>query len=328
MKLGEGDACEFVVRSALHQEESNHALLRRFLGRVVHATPADELRRRIGGLVDEILDPALERGHIEIMNEVALPLPLAVACELVNIPAEDRSLVQEWGLEVVKAFTVVLPEGERPSVNESVRRLRDYFSDRVRGASLAPQLTAALAELNGGDVVDRDVLIDNVVFLFVSGFTTTVHLISSGCAALLTHPDQLARLRRDPSLVASAVDEFLRYDAPIQHVSRVVGQRIDIDGVTLRPGRLVHLMLGGANHDEAQFPDPTRLDIGRDPNPHVSFGAGAHTCLGASLGRLECSVVLERLLARCARIEPTEAPRRRPMQVFRSYDYIPVEVSP
>jgi cytochrome P450 len=295
---------------------------------VVHATPVEVLRDRIGALVDDMLTPALDRGHLEIMNDIALPLPLAVACELVSIPAEDRALVQEWGLDVVQAFTVVLPETRRPAVNASVRRLREYFAERIRGSALAPQLTTALAELDGGDRIDRDVLIDNVVFLFVSGFTTTVHLISSGCAALLTHPDQLARLRADPSLAASAVEEVLRYDAPIQHVSRVVGERIDIDGVTLRPGRLVHLLLGGANHDETQFPDPTRLDIGRSPNAHVSFGGGAHSCLGATLGRLEATVVLERLLARCAEIEPIEPPRRRPMQVFRSYDNIPVRISP
>lgn len=328
MKLGDGDASEFVVRSALHQEERPHAALRRFLGRMVHATPVPVLRARIGELVDEMLAPALERGRLEVMSEIALPLPLAVACELVAIPAEDRPLLERLGLQVVKAFTVQLPGDERPAVDASVIRLREYFADRVRSSSLAPHLTAALAELDSGDGIDRDVLIDNLVFLFVSGFTTTVHLISSGCAALLAHPDQLARLRAEPSLAPGAVEEFLRYDAPIQHVSRIVGERIDLDGVTLRPGRLVHLMLGGANHDPARFTDPARLDIGRNPNPHVSFGGGAHSCLGASLGRLEAVVVLERLLARCATIEPVRAPRRRPMQVFRSYDDIPAWISP
>jgi cytochrome P450 len=325
MKLGEGDACDFVVRSALHQEAADHALLRRFLGRVVYARPMESLRGRIAELVDELLAPALARGELEVVGELALPLPLAVACELVGIPAGDRAQVQQWGLDVVQAFTVELPADRRPSVNAAVRRLREYFAD-VPAGELAAPLAAALRELDGAGRIDRDVLVDNVVFLFVSGFTTTVHLIASGCAALLDHPDQWARLRRDRSLVPGAVEECLRHDAPIQHVTRIVGERLEVDGVTLRPGRLVHLLLGAANRDERRFPDPARFDVGRDPNPHLSFSAGHHLCLGAGLGRLEAAVVLDRLLARCVAFEPAGPAVRRPMQVFRSYERIPVRM--
>lgn len=327
MKLGDGASCQFVVRSALHQEQAPHAMLRRFLGRVVHAMPVEVLRARIGELVDDMVAPALERGHIEIMNDLALPLPLAVACELVGLPAEDRPLVRQWGLDAVKAFTVVLPPEQRPTVDDAIVQLRAYFADRLRAGVLAPQLSAALADIEQGERIDPDVLVDNVVFLFVSGFTTTVHLIAGGWAALLSHPDQLARLRADRSLVPAAVEEMLRYDAPIQHVSRIVGERLEIDGVTLRPGRLVHLMLGGANHDPAQFPEPATFDVGRSPNPHLSFSAGPHTCLGGSLGRLEAIVAIERMLERCGTIE-AQPPRRRPMQVFRSFDRVPAVIGP
>jgi cytochrome P450 len=332
LKLGEGDACDFVVRSTLHQEDPHHALLRRFLGRVVHATPMEALRQRVVALVDELLAPALERGRLEVVADIAVPLPLAVACELVGIPAGDRAQVQRHGLEVVKAFTVAMPEHDRPSVNASVRWLRSYFAETALGqgrggpAAGSPALAAALGELDGR--VDRDMVVDNLVFLFVSGFTTTVHMISSLCAALLEHPDELGRLREDRSLVAGAVEELLRYDSPLQHVTRLVAERVDLDGVTLRPGRLVHLLIGAANHDESQFPDPSRFDVGRDPNPHLGFGGGRHSCLGAGLGRLEAGVVVERVLARCATFEPAGPAVRRPMQVFRTYQHVPARVRP
>jgi len=320
-KLGDGDAADFVLRSALHREGADHATLRRFLGRVISARPVEALRQRIGAIVDELLEPARQRGDLEVVADLALPLPLAVACELVGVPTADRSYVQTWGLEVVKAFTMVLPEEQRPAVDEAVRELRAYFADAVP----AP-LAQAMAEVDGA--VGRDGLVDNVVFLFVSGFTTTVHLIASACAVLLAHPDQWDRVRRDRGLIDRAIEECLRYDAPIQHVSRLVAERLEVDGVTLRPGRMVHLLIGAANRDPDEFPEPDRFDIGRDPNPHLSFGGGSHFCLGANLGRLEAAVLLDCLLRTCARVELAGPAVRRPMQVFRTYERVPVTITP
>jgi cytochrome P450 len=319
-KLGDGDAADFVLRSALHREGVDHATLRRFLGRVISARPVEALRQRIGAIVDELIEPARQSGRLEVVADLALPLPLAVACELVGVPAPDRALVQTWGLEVVKAFTMVLPQEQRPAVDGAVRELRAYFAGTVP-AQLAP----ALAEVDGA--AGRDSLLDNVVFLFVSGFTTTVHLIASACATLLAYPDEWERLRQDRALIEPAIEECLRYDAPIQHVSRLVAQRVEVEGVTLRPGRMVHLLIGAANRDDDEFPEPDRFDAARAPNPHLSFGGGPHFCLGANLGRLEAAVLVERLLSTCARVELAGPAIRRPMQVFRSYERVPVALT-
>ena len=165
---------------------------------------------------------------------------------------------------------------------------------------------------------------DNAVFLFFAGFETTSNLIAAGCAALLEHPGELRRLRADASLVPTAVEEFLRYDAPIQSVARLVLEPIDVGGQTIRRNRVVVLLLGSANHDERQFDDSERLNVGRKPNPHVTFGGGIHHCLGATLGRLEAVTLFERLLKRFAVLEPAGPVVRRPSGGLRSYASVPV----
>lgn len=327
LALGGGAAFAFIKRTVLNREGSSHAVLRRMLRRALGSTPADVLRRRIGELADGLLTPALEAGRLDWAADLALPLPVAVACDLTGVPAGDRPRVQALATELAKAFTVVLPEPERPSVDRAAVELHEYVAGLLAGPATPPQLEALAAAARDGDTpVDLDDVVDNVIFLFLAGFTTTVHLVATGGAALLLHPDQLRRLRGDRSLVPCAVEEFLRYDAPIQIAARFVTEAFAFGGRTLRPGRVVHLLLGAANHDERCFAEPGRLDVGRAPNPHVSFGGGVHLCLGASLGRLEAAVVVERLLDRCAVFDQAGPFVRRPVQVFRSYSSIPAVV--
>jgi cytochrome P450 len=326
MKVGAGETDVFLRRTVLHSEGDDHTLLRQLLGRLLPARTSVALRERVEQAVDEALAPALDRGRLEVVSDLALPVPLAVSSELFGIPPSDRPQVQEWGLELVKAFTVRLPEEERAQVNEAVRQLRAYFAD-PGGPPVAAEMIAEAAK-SGDDRVSREVLVDNIVFLFVSGFTSTVHLIASGFAALLQHPDQLARVRADGSLVRTAVEESLRYDAPLQYISRMAVEAVPVEDMTIRPGRLVHLLIGAANRDERVFAEPERFDAGRDPNRHLSFGGGVHLCLGANLGRLEAAVLLERLLQRTRTLELSGAPVRRPMQVFRTYERVPAAMTP
>lgn len=326
MKVGPGEADVFLRNTVLHSEGDDHTLLRQMLGRLLPARTPAALQERVERAVDDALAPALDRGELEVIADLALPVPLAVSSELYGIPASDRPQVQRWGLELVKAFTVHLPEPERPSVNEAVRQLRAYFADPA-GPPVAAEMIAEAAR-SGDGRVSREALVDNVVFLFVSGFTSTVHLIAGGFGALLQHPDQLARLRADGSLVGAAVEEFLRYDAPLQYVSRMAVEAVPVEDMTIRPGRLVHLLIGAANHDERVFAEPERFDVGRDPNRHLSFGGGVHLCLGANLGRLEAAVLLERLLARTRTLELSGEAVRRPMQVFRTYERVPAALTP
>jgi cytochrome P450 len=329
MRIGDGAARDFLLRVILHREGPNHALLRRMLTSTMHVTSGAALRACIARVADEQLDRALETGHLEIMADLALPVPVAIACEMIGIPVADRALVEAWGLRIIKAFTVMLPEAERPSVDDAITQLRDYLLDQYRGPARNETLAAAFGTLAGdgpGQGFSLGELVDNLIFLLVSGFTTTVHALSAAGGGLLTHPHVFSELREDRSLLAGAIEEFLRYDAPIQHVSRFAAAPVAVGGKTIRPGRVVHLLLGSANRDERQFPRPDQLDIRRDPNPHLSFGAGIHMCLGAGLGRLETRVVLERLLERCAFIGPGGDLIRRPIQVFRTWERLPARV--
>jgi len=263
------------------------------------------------------------------MADLAFPVPLAAACELIGVPEADRTMVGGWGTELIKAFAVALPEPDRPLVDTAITELRGYFRaslrEPVRG-KLA-RVAGAVGAGAGSGPLRRDELVDNIIFLLVSGFTTTVHMIATVCALLLEHPGTVAEIRRDRSLLPGAVEELLRYDAPLQHISRLAAETVDVEGQKIRPGRVVHLLLGSANHDDRQFAEPGRLDIRRAPNPHVSFGTGLHACLGAGLGRLEVAVLLGQLLDRCRLLEPGGTAVRRPTQVFRTYSRIPVQVA-
>jgi cytochrome P450 len=161
-----------------------------------------------------------------------------------------------------------------------------------------------------------------VIFLFFAGFETTMNLISGACAMLSQRPADFARLGRDRALVAPAVEEFLRYDAPFQTTLRCTLEPIEVGGQRINKGRVIVLLLGSANHDERQFADPERLDLARSPNPHLSFGGGIHHCFGAALARLEARIVLDRLLDRFARLEPAGDVVRRAR--FRSYVHVPL----
>jgi cytochrome P450 len=170
--------------------------------------------------------------------------------------------------------------------------------------------------------------IDNVLFLLHAGVETSMGLVSNGCAALLRHPHQLTRLRAEPGLVPVAVEEFLRYDPPIQSSTRVAKEPIELGGHKIRTGRAVRLLLGSANRDERVFADPERLDVTRHPNPHLGFGGGVHHCLGSALARQVGGAVFDRLVRRCAVIEPAGPPVRRLHASLRSFAHLPVAVRP
>jgi cytochrome P450 len=175
----------------------------------------------------------------------------------------------------------------------------------------------------------RQALIDNVVFLLFAGFSTTTDLLSSGLAALAARPDQVALLRGEPGVIPRAVEELLRFDAPVQVKSRVVHEPVEIGGRTLRPGRVLILHLGSANHDEEQFARPDELDVTRHPNSHVSFGGGGiHVCLGAALARAEAAAVLRFIRGHFTGIEPDGPAVRRYIPNFRSYLSVPLRMTP
>ena len=326
---GDSPLSSFFDRIILDRDRPGHTRLRQLMGQAFSPGLVRTMRSHIATMVDELLAPLLDAGAMDAVTDLAFPLPVMVVCRLLGISADDRDRVRPYAINLGKAFAAVVPERERELGSAAVVWLRAYIEALIDDRRASPGddlLSAMLAAEEGGDRLTHEEIVDNAVFLFFAGFETTTSLIATGCAALLDHPDQFARLRADPAMVPAAVEEFLRYDAPVQFTARLATQPVEVAGRTIKAGRVLVLMLGSANHDEAQFCDPDGLDVGRDPNPHLSFGGGIHYCMGAALARIEGAAVFDRLVRRCARFETAGPPVRSVGASFRSYASVPVNL--
>jgi cytochrome P450 len=314
----------------LFQSGEAHARLRKLIMHVFTPRAIRAIVPRIDALVDELLAPALERGSIEIIHDLAYPLPATVICELLGIPAEDRDRNREWTNALAPtiepmATAAAIAEAEVAMtawdgyIRELIAERRRRPGDRLLDAMIA-------AEVEGARLTE-DEIAANTVFLFLAGHETTTNLIGNGLLALLRHPDQLARLRAEPAIVENAIEELLRFDAPVQFAPRVPIEAIEIEGVTLPPELPVTLMLGAANRDPRRFERPDELDIARaDPRP-LSFGGGPHYCVGAALARAEAKAAFTALVARTRSLElASERVQYRPLLALRGLTELQVAV--
>jgi len=242
---------------------------------------------------------------MEVISDLAYPLPVMVIAEMLGIPPEDRDRFKKWSDDMSMLLggdPAALPEEVVRGAIASREELVDYFRTIAAKRREQPgnDLFSALlqAEEEGGRLTE-DELYSTVVLLLVAGNETTTNLIGNGLLALLRAPDQLQRVWEDPMLVPATVEEMLRYDGPVQLTTRLAKIDMEIHGTTIKQGEWLYLVIGAANRDPAQFPDPDRFDVSRVDNKHVAFGAGAHFCLGAPLARLEAQVTLRTLRRRC-----------------------------
>lgn len=330
LSVGDGATAEFMSSIILYRDPPDHARLRRLIGQAFTAQLVRGLQKRIAALVDGLLDTAAQRGGLDAIGDLALPLPVMVVCELMGIPAADHDLVRPLALGLGRAFAALVPEDARGGADAAVGELRAYLGallDERRRRPADDLLSRMLAAEEGDDRLTHAEIVDNAVFAFFAGFETTTNLIGNGLAALLAHPGELARMRAEPGLVTPAVDEFLRYDAPIQGVARMVLSPVEVGQRTVRAGRVLILLMGSANRDERVFADPDRLVVDRSPNRHLSFGGGIHYCLGATLSRLEARTAFSRLLAWFSSLEPAGEPVRQDDTSFRAYARLPIAVT-
>ncbi|GAA1766786.1 cytochrome P450 [Luedemannella helvata] len=329
LKLGDGPACDFFTRILIDRDPPGHTRLRQAMSRSFTPSAVRDLRDRVAGIVDDLIGRALDRGGFDLVGDLALPLPVTVVCSLLGVPADDLELVRPRMVDLATGFgELTLTQEQRVAADGAVEWLRAYIGEHLdhrRRHPTSDQLSLMLEAESAG--VSRADLVDNAIFLFFAGFETTTSLVVNGTMALLDHPDQLARLRAEPEMATHAVEELLRFDPPVQMSMRLVHAPLVVDGVTIRAGRVAVLLIGSANRDERQFPDPDRLDIGRRPNPHLAFGGGHHYCLGAPLARIEGALVLDRLVRRCRSLELAGPPVRRPHASIRSYRSVPVTVT-
>jgi cytochrome P450 len=306
----------------------DHARLRQSVGQPFLHRLNRELRGRISVLADNLLERAGERGMMEVISELAYPLPLLVLSDIFGIPQTHRERIGREVLKLSKLFSPVVAVEDKSAADEAIVSLRQLmgllFEQRLKSPS--QDFISDMAAAAQSRRLSREEAIDNTIFLIFAGLETSISLLAAGCAALARYPEQMSKLRENPACVSTAVEEFLRYDAPTQITARTVRAPLEVAGRMLSKGRVLLLLLGSANHDERQFRDPARLDVERTPNPHLAFGAGAHYCLGAGLARLESEVVFNRLARKFSVFESVGDVVREACVTPRVYSSVVVRV--
>ena len=292
------------ARSLIHMDPPDHTRLRGLVNKAFTPRAVEAMERRIQKMIDGLLDAVQDRGKMDAMSELAYPLPITVIAEMLGVPPEDRDQFKKWSDEisvVLSGDAAALPADELRRAIAARHELVEYFRTIVTRRRAAPQedlLTALVRAEEGGGRLSEDELYSTAVLLLIAGNETTTNLIGNGLLALLRHPDEMRKLQAGPTLIASAIEEMLRFDSPVQLTTRMAKVDLEIQGTMIRRGQWVYLVLAAANRDPAQFPDPDRFDVARKENKHVSFGAGPHFCLGAPLARLEAQLVFRTLLSR------------------------------
>jgi cytochrome P450 len=297
----------------LNRDPPDHTRLRKLVSQAFTPRTVEALRPRIGELVDEKLDRAADAAEMEIVGELAFPLPFEVISEMLGMPETDRDQLREWSGTLVRSLEPVVDPDVLRAIAAAGDNMRELLTGVIEWKRANPAddlLSALIVAEEHGDVLSDEELLEQVILLYVAGHETTVNLIGNGALALLRHPDQLERLRDQPSLITNAVEELLRYDSPVQMSRRVTLNDVEVGGREIPAGTFVVVVLASANRDEAFWgPTASTLDIGRDrANQHVSFGGGAHYCLGAALARLEAQIAIGGLVERFPRIEPAGEP--------------------
>jgi cytochrome P450 len=314
-----------VVRDGmLDREPPDHTRLRSLVTRAFTPRRVESLRLRIQTIVDRLIDRALDAGEFDLIADVAEPLPVTVIAELLGVPEADRPLLRPWSAEMCLMYELDPPEEYGRRAVRAAAEFADYLRGLARArrapgeAGSGDDLIRALAEVaDEGDRLSEDELVGTCVLLLNAGHEASVNGAGNGWWTLFRHPDALARLRAQPSLVALAVEELLRYDTPLPLFERWVLEDAEVGGVRVPRGAELGLLFGSANRDPAVFADPDRLDLARDPNPHLSFGAGIHFCLGAPLARLELQIAFETMLRRMPALELVAEPEWKPTFILR-----------
>jgi cytochrome P450 len=321
--------------SMLDMDPPDHHRIRRLVAKVFTPRMVEELRPRVGALVDGMLDTMAARpgGEIDVIAELAFPLPFIVISELLGIPDSGRrGELRSWSSALVKTFDPIISVDEVKAAISAGDSMYAYLTEIIawkRATPAADLLSAMIAAEEGGDRLSEDELIDTTALLFIAGHETTVNLIGNGVLALLRNPDQLALLRAQPEIVENAVDEMLRYDGPVQFSRRITIDDYEIGGKTIPAGTFVMVCLGSGNHDAEVFgPTSEQLDLTRaNARELLTFGGGFHHCLGNALARLEGQEAIGRLVARFPDLRlACERPNWNGRFVLRGLSDLPVAV--
>ena len=317
----------------LFLDPPDHTRLRGLVNKVFTRRAVNTLephvRTLLKGLLDGIDDPA---AGFDLMEAVANPLPVIVIAEMLGVPPEDRARFRVWSNQRARLLEPTIGQKEREVAAGAAKALDEYFTPIIQARRADPQddIVSALARAEeAGDTLTEREMLTMLRLLLVAGNETTTNLIGNGMLALLRHPEELERLRADPSLIPAAVEELLRFDSPVQTDFRGALRDCEVNGFPVRQGQGVITLLGAANRDPEAFEHPDQLDVGRDGGNHLSFGRGIHHCLGAPLARLEGRIVLETLVERFSSMRLlTERPAFRNSVVLRGLESLAVAAVP
>jgi cytochrome P450 len=301
--FGDDESPRATAVSMLDRDPPDHTRLRRLVSKAFTPRAIQALRPRITELVDGMLDVIAERRQVDLVDALAFPLPFRVIAEMLGTPPADHERIRQLSGTVVRSLEPVADPELAAAILAADDELTQIAVEMIAWKRANPAddlLTALIHAEDDGDMLDDDELVAQTLLLYIAGHETTVNLIAGGTLALLGHPGQFALLRSDPALVGNAVEELLRYDSPVQASRRITLEPVTVGGVTIPAGAFVMASLGSANRDERFWgPDAAELNLRREnARQHVSFGAGPHHCLGASLARLEACIAFERLTAR------------------------------
>jgi cytochrome P450 len=320
----------------LEMEPPDHTRLRRLISAAFARGHVERLRPWVADLAGTLVDGLVERSAgtepVDVLSGMAEELPVAVIAELLGVPHADRPLLRPWSNAIVKMYeygrTTEIEDAAERAAAEFVAYLRALAAERRRtpGEDLLSHLVSVRD--SEGDRLTEDELVTTCILLLNAGHEATVNVSGNGLLALLEHPSELARLREDPGLLPTAVEELMRFDSPLQLFERTATEDVEIGGITVVRGQKIAALLGSANHDPAVFDAPEALDVGRTENPHISFGAGVHFCIGAPLARVELQASFGALLDRTSVLELGGEPVRRPEFVIRGLAELPVVLTP
>ena len=330
-RFSKDDGIEDEYRSMLHHDPPDHTRLRSLVSKAFTPRSVRELHPRVQRIVAELLDDLDGRDKFDLIESLAFPLPVTVIAEMLGVPPHDMDRFNRWSNDISLTIEPSLRDDQIRRVQRATEELYEYFEGIIEQRRREPQddmITALLNAEDEGDKLTREELLGTLVLLLVAGNETTRNLIGNGMRALLKNPDQLQRLRDNPDLLDSAIDELLRYDSPVQLDGRLVHSDVEVAGHQIRAGQRVLCAIGAANRDPSAFTDPDKLDIARSEKSNIAFGRGIHHCLGAPLAMLEARAAFSALLDRFPRIELITEPVYREQVVLRGLEELWVEVKP
>ncbi|MCZ0987891.1 cytochrome P450 [Streptomyces diastatochromogenes] len=314
----------------LDLEPPDHTRIRRLVSKAFTPRTVEQLKPYVAKLAGELVDRLVAAGGGDLLTDVAEPLPVAVIAEMLGIPESDRAPLRPWSADICGMYEL------NPSQETAAKAVRasvefsDYLRELIAQRRKEPGddlISGLIAAHDEGDRLTEQEMISTAVLLLNAGHEATVNATVNGWWSLFRNPDQLAALRADHSLVPSAIEELMRYDTPLQLFERWVLDEIEIDGTTIPSGAEIAMLFGSANHDPEVFQAPDQLDLTRKDNPHISFSAGIHYCIGAPLARIELAASMTALLEKAPTLALATDPERKPNFVIRGLEGLDVRIA-